>query len=50
MLTSELMLWESEGEVGKYLSKLDWDNNPMGPFSTWPQSLKVNNIDSKFLI
>jgi signal transduction histidine kinase len=34
-------LTENGGEVGKLLRAIDWSKSAIGPFETWPQSLKT---------
>src|SRR5437870_3179797 len=34
-------LTEAGGEVGRLLCAVDWRESPVGPFESWPQSLKT---------
>lgn len=34
-------LTKSDGEVGKLIQSIEWAKTPIGPFDTWPQSLKT---------
>jgi hypothetical protein len=34
-------VFSAGGELGERIRLLDWSSTPMGPISTWPQSLKT---------